>query len=115
MLTVELLLSVEDGLSLPIAYDQLAGALGVAEGDRVPIADVREAVLAVRAAKGMVLDAADPDTVSAGSFFTNPIVTEHFARSLPADAPRYPVTPRHRRGWSPWARTCRRPRRPAST
>jgi UDP-N-acetylmuramate dehydrogenase len=41
----------------------------------------------------MILDAADPDSVSAGSFFTNPIVSENFARSLPADAPRWPTTP----------------------
>jgi UDP-N-acetylmuramate dehydrogenase len=48
-------------------------------------------VLALRASKGMVLNADDPDSVSAGSFFTNPIVPENFARSLPADAPRWPL------------------------
>ena len=78
-------------LGQPVAYPQLAGALGVDLGARVPLADVRGAVLGLRAAKGMVLDAADPDTWSAGSFFTNPIVTEHFGRTLPADAPRWPV------------------------
>jgi UDP-N-acetylmuramate dehydrogenase len=41
----------------------------------------------------MVLDPDDPDSVSAGSFFTNPIVPEHVARTLPADAPRYPIAP----------------------
>jgi UDP-N-acetylmuramate dehydrogenase len=41
----------------------------------------------------MVLDAADADSVSAGSFFTNPIVSESFARTLPAEAPRYPTEP----------------------
>jgi UDP-N-acetylmuramate dehydrogenase len=41
----------------------------------------------------MILDAADPDSVSAGSFFTNPVVSENFARSLPADAPRWLTTP----------------------
>jgi len=50
-------------------------------------------VLALRAGKGMVLDPDDPDSVSAGSFFTNPIVTEHVARTLPADAPRWYVEP----------------------
>jgi len=80
-------------LSQPIAYPQLASALGVALGDRVPLAAVRQTVLALRAGKGMVLDPADPDSVSAGSFFTNPIVSENFARRLPADAPRWPVTP----------------------
>ncbi|MET0302957.1 MAG: UDP-N-acetylmuramate dehydrogenase [Microbacteriaceae bacterium] len=78
-------------LGMPVAYPQLAAALGVAVGDRVPIGDVRAAVLELRASKGMVLDAADPDSVSAGSFFTNPIVSENFARSLPADAPRWAV------------------------
>lgn len=74
-----------------IAYPQLAQALGVSLGSTVPIADVRAAVLSLRASKGMVLDPADPDSVSCGSFFTNPIVSENFARSLPADAPRWDV------------------------
>jgi UDP-N-acetylmuramate dehydrogenase len=60
--------------SMPIRYAELARALGVAEGERAPLADVREAVLALRRRKGMVLDAGDPDTVSAGSFFTNPVL-----------------------------------------
>jgi UDP-N-acetylmuramate dehydrogenase len=41
----------------------------------------------------MVWDLADPDSVSAGSFFTNPIVSERFARTLPPDAPRFPMEP----------------------
>jgi UDP-N-acetylmuramate dehydrogenase len=77
----------------PIAYPQLASALGVAVGDRVALGGVRSAVLRLRGSKGMVLDATDPDSVSAGSFFTNPIVTENFARGLPADAPRWLVQP----------------------
>ncbi len=81
------------GWSAPIAYSQLASALGVELGERVPVADAREAVIALRKSKGMVLDPEDQDSVSAGSFFTNPIVSESFARSLPADAPRYPVEP----------------------
>lgn len=82
-----------EALGQPIAYAQLAGALHVQQGDRVPVAQVRETVLALRASKGMVLDPADPDSVSAGSFFTNPIVTERTARSMPADAPRWYVEP----------------------
>lgn len=78
-------------LSQPIAYAQLATALGVRIGDRVPLRELRDAVLALRASKGMVLADADLDSVSAGSFFTNPIVGEDFARSLPADAPRWPT------------------------
>jgi UDP-N-acetylmuramate dehydrogenase len=67
-------------LSAPIRYAELARALDVELGDRAPLAQVREAVLALRNRKGMVLDASDPDTVSAGSFFTNPILgAEDFA------------------------------------
>ncbi|POH70661.1 MULTISPECIES: UDP-N-acetylmuramate dehydrogenase [Cryobacterium] len=76
-------------LSQPVTYPQLANALGVQLGDRVPLAELRQSVLGLRAGKGMVLDAADPDTYSAGSFFTNPIVTESFARTLPDEAPRW--------------------------
>lgn len=80
-------------LSAPVGYAQLADALGVPLGARVPVAELRRAVLALRASKGMVLDPADPDSVSSGSFFTNPIVSESFARGLPNSAPRWPVTP----------------------
>jgi UDP-N-acetylmuramate dehydrogenase len=62
------------GLSAPIRYAELARALGVELGERAPLADVRAAVLALRRGKGMVLDPDDPDTVSAGSFFTNPVL-----------------------------------------
>ena len=82
-----------EALGQPIAYGQLADALRVQQGDRVAIAAVRESVLALRASKGMVLDPADADSVSAGSFFTNPIVGEHVARTLPATAPRWYVEP----------------------
>ena len=76
-------------LSMPIAYPQLADALGAAVGDRAELIRVREAVLTLRASKGMVLDPTDTDTASVGSFFVNPIVTESFARTLPAGAPRF--------------------------
>lgn len=78
-------------LAAPIAYSQLATALGAELGARVPAADVRRAVLGLRRSKGMVLDDADHDTWSAGSFFTNPILTAEQAASLPDDAPRFPV------------------------
>jgi UDP-N-acetylmuramate dehydrogenase len=61
-------------LSEPIRYAELARALGVEIGDRAPLADVRDAVLVLRRAKGMVVDPADADSVSAGSFFTNPVL-----------------------------------------
>ena len=76
-------------LSAPIRYAQLAAELGVEVGDRVPMSQVREAVLRVRGSKGMVLDAADHDTWSAGSFFTNPILPVEDAAALPEQAPRY--------------------------
>ena len=63
-----------DGASAPIRYPELARTLGVEPGSRVPAATVREAVLALRRGKGMVLDPADHDTWSAGSFFTNPVL-----------------------------------------
>ena len=51
----------------------------------------RQEVLELRASKGMVLDEADRDTHSCGSFFTNPIVSAKFARTLPLDAPAWPM------------------------
>ena len=77
----------------PVAYAQLASALGVSLGDRVGLREVRDTVLALRASKGMVLDPSDPDSVSCGSFFTNPIVGENFARTLPEQAPRWANAP----------------------
>jgi UDP-N-acetylmuramate dehydrogenase len=76
-------------LGAPIAYAELARALGVEVGARAPAARVREAVLELRRSKGMVLDTDDHDTWSAGSFFTNPILPSDEADVLPADAPRF--------------------------
>jgi UDP-N-acetylmuramate dehydrogenase len=78
-------------LSEPVRYAELAARLGIAVGERAPLAEVREAVLALRRGKGMVLDADDHDTWSAGSFFTNPMLTAAQAALLPADAPRHPA------------------------
>ncbi len=84
-------------LSAPVRYAELARRLDVPIDSRVPATEVREAVLALRRGKGMVLDAGDHDTWSAGSFFTNPILpAEDADRLLPQDAPRFPVTD-HRR------------------
>jgi len=80
VLRVRFRLEDADGLSAPLRYAETARALGVGAGDRVPLADARETVLKLRAGKGMVLDPEDHDTWSAGSFFTNPILTdEEFA------------------------------------
>jgi UDP-N-acetylmuramate dehydrogenase len=73
-----------------VGYAALARHLGVEVGTPVPPADVRAAVLDLRRAKGMVLDAADHDTWSAGSFFTNPILGSQDAAGLPDGAPRWP-------------------------
>lgn len=88
-------------LSAPVAYPELARTLDVQVRDRAPSADVRAAVLALRARKGMLLDGVGPDgdpaagpdhdRWSAGSFFTNPVVPAEQADLLPAEAPRYPV------------------------
>jgi UDP-N-acetylmuramate dehydrogenase len=85
-----------DPLSAPVRYAELARALGVTEGGRVPLADARSAVLALRRGKGMVLDPADPDTRSAGSFFTNPVVdpgqfAELQRRTPDVSVPHYPA------------------------
>lgn len=64
-----------DSLSRPVKYAELASALGVSMGERAPVGEVRSAVVKIRARKGMVLDPGDPDTRSAGSFFTNPVIT----------------------------------------
>lgn len=83
------------GRSAPVRYRELADALGVQVGASADPAEVRAAVLALRAAKGMVLDPADHDTWSAGSFFTNPVVSaEEFERVQAAAAgpvPHYPA------------------------
>jgi UDP-N-acetylmuramate dehydrogenase len=75
--------------SQPIRYPELAQVLGVEVGQRAPAAEVRQAVLALRSAKGMVLVEDDHDTWSAGSFFTNPILSQPKALALPTDAPRF--------------------------
>ena len=75
-------------LSAPIGYAELARVLDVEPGSRAPMTDVREAVLGLRRSKGMVLDPADHDTWSAGSFFTNPILDT--PAEVPAGAPQWP-------------------------
>ncbi|WP_029290238.1 UDP-N-acetylmuramate dehydrogenase [Cellulomonas sp. HZM] len=78
----------QGALSAQIAYPELARTLGVEVGERAPLLDVRAAVLELRGRKGMVLDPSDPDTSSAGSFFTNPVVPE---AQVPEGAPRWPA------------------------
>ena len=84
--------------SAPNRYSELARTLGVELGARPPAADVRAAVLELRRGKGMVLDAGDHDTWSAGSFFTNPILSAEDAARLPVEAPRWPMPDPDARG-----------------
>jgi UDP-N-acetylmuramate dehydrogenase len=84
----------EEDRSRPIRYAELARRLGVELGERAPLRDVRDAVLALRRGKGMVIDPDDPDSVSAGSFFTNPILTaaefDDLRERAGADVPGWP-------------------------
>jgi UDP-N-acetylmuramate dehydrogenase len=83
-----------DRESRPIRYAELARKLDVALGETAPLADVREAVLVLRRGKGMVIDPDDPDSVSVGSFFTNPILSpeeiDEIARRAGVRPPAFP-------------------------
>ena len=96
----EIVLEVEfdlyvTGRSAPLRYGELAAALGVPVGERTDPGRVRQTVLALRSAKGMVLDAADHDTWSVGSFFTNPVVSseqfETLQTATEGPVPHYPA------------------------
>jgi UDP-N-acetylmuramate dehydrogenase len=76
-----------DPVSAPVRYPELARKLNVAVGERAPLGEVRDAVVALRRGKGMVLDPADPDTASAGSFFTNPVLSREQFAELERRAP----------------------------
>jgi UDP-N-acetylmuramate dehydrogenase len=79
-------------MSAPVEYIELAQALSIDVGQRAPLADVRSAVLDLRQSKSMVINTADPDAQSAGSFFTNPLLTAEQAANLPSAAPRWPAS-----------------------
>ena len=78
-------------MSEPITYLELAKKLGVEPGDKASVTATREAVLELRASKGMLLRADDYDSWSAGSFFTNPIISQQAADALPNAAPKWPL------------------------
>ncbi len=77
-------------LSIPIVYPELAHELGVKEGERAKVVQVRERVLEIRGRKGMLLSESDHDSWSAGSFFINPSVPNDVAERLPEHAPKWP-------------------------
>ncbi|WP_438354094.1 UDP-N-acetylmuramate dehydrogenase [Microbacterium sp. CJ88] len=93
ILSVTLDLAEVGGAERPVAGEQLRTALGLGPEASVSVGWIRDHVLETRRRKGMVLDADDPDTSSAGSFFQNAIVSESFARTLPDACPRWPMTP----------------------
>jgi UDP-N-acetylmuramate dehydrogenase len=76
-------------ISTPITYAELANKLGIAVGEKASVAETRTAVMELRAAKGMLLNPEDKDSWSAGSFFTNPIVSADIAVALPEGAPQW--------------------------
>ena len=78
-------------MSDPITYLELAKKLGIDPGDKAPVAATRAAVLELRASKGMLLTNDDHDSWSAGSFFTNPIISQQAADELPNAAPKWPL------------------------
>jgi UDP-N-acetylmuramate dehydrogenase len=78
-------------VSTPITYAELAKKLGIAVGEKAPVVDTRRAVMELRASKGMLLNPDDKDSWSAGSFFTNPIVSSEIASALPEGAPKWPM------------------------
>lgn len=86
---VSVTLTLKTSGNSPVRYDQLATLLGVEVGESAPSRDIAHAVRALRAEKGMLLDRADRDTWSTGSFFTNPIVDGAF--TVPEACPRYPA------------------------
>ncbi|MEY3858496.1 MAG: hypothetical protein RL290_1090 [Actinomycetota bacterium] len=79
-------------MSDPITYAELSKKLGVDMGDKASVVDVRKAVLELRGAKGMLINSQDKDSWSAGSFFTNPIISQQAADGLPNAAPKWPLT-----------------------
>lgn len=93
ILSVTLDLAATADAGRVVRGEQLRRALGLTDFEPVPLAWVRSRILETRAAKGMLLDDADPDTYSAGSFFQNAIVPETVARSLPDACPRWPIEP----------------------
>jgi UDP-N-acetylmuramate dehydrogenase len=74
-----------------ITYAELAKKLGIEVGEKASVAATRAAVLELRGAKGMLLNPSDRDSWSAGSFFTNPIVSKEVAAKLPEGAPQWPT------------------------
>lgn len=85
--------------TVPVRYEELARELGVPVGGVVVPEEARQAVLALRRKKGMVVDPVDPESQSAGSFFVNPIVSREdaaeIARRAGVEPPKFDVDEGH--------------------
>ncbi|WP_280693264.1 UDP-N-acetylmuramate dehydrogenase [Kitasatospora sp. GAS204B] len=109
VLRVRFALEEAGGDSSPVRYAEVARTLGVEAGQRVPLSTAYRTVLGLRAGKGMVLDPADHDTWSAGSFFTNPVLTPEQYRAFQdrlaersMTAPAYPAPDGHTKTSAAW-------------
>jgi UDP-N-acetylmuramate dehydrogenase len=89
-----------------VRYAEIGRALSVPSGASAPISRIRDAVVALRRTKGMVLDPADSDSVSAGSFFVNPVVDERTAAKVASLAgeppPSFPLATGERKLAAAW-------------
>lgn len=86
---VEFELQKLGGLSVPMASGQITNHLGEPYGSQLPLAVVRDTVIELRSSKGMVVRPEDPDSVSCGSFFTNPVVSYQKSLEFPDDMQRW--------------------------
>lgn len=73
------------------------------------LAEVRKAVLKIRASKGMLITPGDPDSRSAGSFFKNPVLTTaqfddvvQRARERDLQVPSYPASSQQKKISAAW-------------
>lgn len=86
---VEFELKKLDGMSVAMASGQITNHLGEPYGSQLPLQVVRDTVLELRSSKGMVVSPNDPDSVSCGSFFTNPVVSYNKSLEFPEDMQRW--------------------------
>ena len=86
---VEFELQKLGGMSVIMKSGQITNRLGAPYGSQLPLTQVRETVLELRSSKGMVVKPEDPNSVSCGSFFTNPIVSYGKSLEFPEDMQRW--------------------------
>ncbi|MFC1744884.1 UDP-N-acetylmuramate dehydrogenase [Candidatus Riflebacteria bacterium] len=66
-----------------IRYPELKKRLGIQEGSAIPpLTEIREMVLSIRREKSMIYSTSDPNSISAGSFFVNPVVPIRVAENI---------------------------------